>query len=296
MSNTDQQRGVFTISIDYEYAWGYADLFPSPDDVERIHGESAITKRLIELFERYRIPATWAIVGHLLEPRHEGDADPAWFDQDNLIERIAASPVGHEIGCHSYTHIVYDGTVTARTEVERDMQEAHRVHIARGFPFHSFVFPRNREGYHAILKQHGIICFRGSRRVWYGLLPHTLRPLGRGIDYWLPTTHVSVPRRHTSGLVNIPESLLFVSRKGVQRMLPARQAYRKVVWCLNRAVKQRRVFHLWFHPSNFSYDTDTQFVIFERVLAYAAELQKEGRLACMTMGAVGDACIEKGNV
>ena len=60
-------KGVFVISIDYEYAWGYRDQTLSPEWEKRINGETKITKRLLDLFEKYQISATWAIVGHLLD-------------------------------------------------------------------------------------------------------------------------------------------------------------------------------------------------------------------------------------
>jgi hypothetical protein len=293
MTNGCLQQGVFVISIDYERAWGYVDRMLSPRDEARIRGETAIVLRLLELFERYRMPATWAIVGHLLEPRHESDDDTAWFDADGLVSRIAASPARHEIGSHSYAHILYGDPRTTEALAGEDIAHARRIHDEHDLPFCSFVFPRNSEGHHEVLKRYGIICFRGHRGVWYDILPTGLRALWRGVDYWLPTASTGTPRVHPTGLLDIPEGLLLVSRKGVQKLLPTRQTYRKVVWGLNRAVKRRKVFHLWFHPSNFSYDTEKQLALFDRILARAARLREAGKLSCLTMGALAESCANR---
>ena len=116
-----QSMGIFTVSIDYESAWGFADSDLSKTERKRINGEVDVTKRLIELFKRYKVPVTWAVVGHLLEKRcnwseghphpeyrrpiHENEKrdwffhhpaegeynDPLWFDSNGLIQIGRAS-------------------------------------------------------------------------------------------------------------------------------------------------------------------------------------------------------------
>ena len=66
--------GVFTISIDLELAWGIRDRF-TPKALPSLQLEREIVQRLLSVFSRYGISATWAIVGHLLRPRLEGPAE-----------------------------------------------------------------------------------------------------------------------------------------------------------------------------------------------------------------------------
>lgn len=293
MPTSHEKKGSFTISIDYEYAWGFVDRELSPKDILRIRDEASITSRLIDLFEHHRIPATWAIVGHLLEAGHrqgrgpaesgeEHGEDPAWFDARGLVARIAASSVGHEIGSHSYAHPLY-GEIDRDAAMD-DIGRAAEVHTKHKLPFRSFVFPRNKEGHHDLLKDHGITCFRGLNSAWYDKLPYRLWPLGTGIDYWLPTTRTVIPTIHPSGLVNIPDSIALLSRKGLKRLLPPSQSVRKLCRGLDAAARRGETFHLWFHPSNFSYDTETQFKIFDAVLAYAVELRDRRAIDIVTMG------------
>ena len=58
-------RGVFTISIDTEFAWGTFDL-PEAMTYRKLEARSReVITRLLGLFETYNIEATWAVVGHL---------------------------------------------------------------------------------------------------------------------------------------------------------------------------------------------------------------------------------------
>ncbi|MCA9362592.1 hypothetical protein KC906_04405, partial [Candidatus Kaiserbacteria bacterium] len=66
-SPTTEQRGTFTISIDFEYALGYADAVLSEERERLIKEEAAVSRRILKLFETYDVSATWAIVGHFLE-------------------------------------------------------------------------------------------------------------------------------------------------------------------------------------------------------------------------------------
>lgn len=273
-------RGAFIVSIDYEYAWGFVDHELSVEDLERIRHEREITKRLMRLFDTYALPATWAVVGKLIDTSERGD-DAAWYDTDRLVDALAQSSVGHDIGSHSYGHVIF--TDIDEDAARRDSASAIRAHNAHGFAHHSFVFPRNKEKYHAVLADAGFRVFRGQRKQWYHFLPYRLWTLGRGIDYWLPIPHLVEPLRHESGLINIQDSLLFISRRGVQRLLPPKQAIRKIVWGLRAAAREKKVFHLWFHPSNFSYDTETQFFIFEEVLKEVSRLRDKGVLDVHTM-------------
>lgn len=274
-------KGIFTISIDYEGAWGYMDKRLTPTDFNRIRGEVEITKKLLVLFERYTIPVTWAVVGGLLEEGSHGK-DSAWYDSENIVGAITTSSVGHEIGSHSFGHILFDSI--NRSTAEQDIKKARRVHIGNQLPFQTFVFPRNKEGHHAVLKESGITTFRGVNHTWYSRMPGMFQTLGRGIDYWLPTAHLVAPRVHATGLTDISDSMLFVSRRGIQKILPPFQLVRKIKYGIYKAAEKKKIFHLWFHPSNFSYDTDTQLRSLEKILAYASELRAGGHIKICPVG------------
>ena len=310
-------KGIFTLSIDYEFAWGYADSFLSIADKKRIRQEVKIVERLIALFEKYNIPVTWAVVGHLLEqdcgwkdgvphpeysrpvykdekkdwfaqhpPRGELQ-DILWFDSKKIIDKIRNSSVLHEIGSHSYAHIIYGDKDIDHGNVIVDIENARRIHEKNNLPFDSFIFPRNKEGFYHELKSAGIKYFRGTTKRWFHSLPRTLERVGHLLDYFLFYNSVVVPSQHESGLINIPDSLLLLGRNGIRRIIPPTCMKQKIFKGVQKANEEKKIFHLWFHPSNFSYDTDTQFEILEITLRRVVALREKGDIDVLTMNSIG---------
>lgn len=305
------QRGIFTISIDYEFAWGYADQALSRKELLLVQSEASITRRLLALLAQYDIKITWAIVGHLLEkscewqnnivhpeyvrPVHtddsndwfvhhpsEGDYDNVlWYDSEHLIRKIEAE--GHEIGSHSYAHVHYGASGTREESVRADLQNVRRIHAALEYPAKSFVFPRNYEGHHCLLREFGFIAYRGVTPRFYHVLPRPLQKPFHFISYLYPSAAAVMPRRTQNGLVNIPDSMLLFSRAGIRRVVPAALMKLKALRGLTKAAREKKVFHLWFHPSNFWHDTDAQFAILESILRNAADLRAKGLLDVQTM-------------
>lgn len=278
-------RGVFTVSIDYEFAWGYVDQNLSSERLATIRKEVDIVERLIALFEKYKIPATWAIVGHLLnKPEDMSQSnDCAWFDVHGLVSRISNAPTGHEIASHSYAHILYGDARTTHEQVCHDIKMAQKIHQAHGLSFDSFIFPRNSEGYYGELYNQGIKIYRGTTSRWYMGFPKTFRRFFRLLDYYLPAVPVVEPRWTSNGLLCIPDSLLFLSREGVRRFVLPFFMKRKIRKGLYKAVAQKKILHIWFHPSNFSYDTEVQFCVWEEILKEVALLRDAGMLDVLTM-------------
>jgi len=316
------KKGVFTISIDYESAWGYVDHDLSDDDKKRIRDEVFNSRRLILLFEKYNVPATWAVAGHLIDrgctwegktphpeykrPVYKGEkkdwfachppkdeyTDSLWFDSENVISMVRSSSAGHDIGSHSYAHILYDEENTNEASIQADLKNLGRVHRVHDVPLTTFVFPRNVGGFHRLLKINGFTTFRGVSPKWYDEYNGLKKRLAHLIDYINPNGRTSMPDTSTYGLVNIPDSMLLIGRNGPRGLLTPKTILRKAKSGLKRAVKRREVFHLWFHPSNFSYDTETQFGIFEEILKQATDLQKEGKIDILTMEHIAERVLE----
>lgn len=309
-------QGALVISIDYEFQLGFADFNLSETDKERMQNEVGIISRLLTLFEHYNIPATWAVTGHLLEshckweddtphpeyprPIHKHEkrdwfslhppkteyGDPLWFDVRRLVPQILRSPVGHEIASHSYGHIIYGARDVNEEAVRVDIENMKRIHAERKYPLFSFVFPRNREAFHQELKEAGVQCYRGARRMWYRPFPGIVGRALHLVDYFLPTTHTVVPTRGVGGLINLPDSLMLMGRNGLRRVIVPAIMKWKIRRGLMAAAKRGKVFHLWFHPSNFWYDEDGQFEILEETLQYAAALRDNNVLSIQTMRGV----------
>jgi hypothetical protein len=235
------EKGAFCISIDTELLWGRVKN-PTPflDDAKKIR---PVVKKLLTLFEKYQIPATWAIVGEIFNP-----GDSIWHGQD-IIKMIKACP-NQEIACHSYSHEIFDENIISQSVAETEIKKCLKV--ARPLQLRSFVFPKNIVGYLEILKKHGFTSYRGSEQSWFSKIPK-LQKLFQILDFTLLfTPPVSSPSKDHSGLVNIPGSMYYVSARGLRKYIPPKFRLIKVKRGLKKAVKKKKIFHLWFHPIDFT--------------------------------------------
>ena len=288
-------RGGLVISIDLEVAWGTWDRPLTPRRRRALARERMIVDRVLTLFGRYDVRASWAVVGHLLVPHPALGTDPLWYGRD-LVERILAATPAQEIGSHSFAHIPYAEGSTTPDAVRADLAAARRSHLALGLPFSAFVFPRNVVGYRALLKEAGITVYRG--RPGGGPSPirsRRLRRLAAFVYFLAPVSARVVDARIDDvGLVNVPQSMALYTRTGLRRLVASRSLVRKAVRALDRAAAERRLFHLWFHPSNLAHRTEAQLGVLEDILRHAARLRAGGRLEVWSLGDVATSLLARG--
>ncbi|MET0399400.1 MAG: polysaccharide deacetylase family protein [Longimicrobiaceae bacterium] len=279
--------GAFCISIDLELAWGIWDQ-PDPVYLERcLRLEHEIVDRLLDLFGRYRVSATWAVVGRLLERggAAAGPDERLWYAPE-IVQRIRDAAPEQEIGSHSFEHI-YFGQVPAGAAAS-DAASARRVHAEHGLEFTSFVYPRNDVAHLDAIRDAGIRVFRGADEGFLvGLRQRSGGPLGRAahlLEMMLPVTPAVVhPRVHANGLVELPGSMLLIQRRGLRRLVATEVVEAKARLGLRAAAARHGIFHFWFHPSNFYHQTDAQFAVLERVLAYADRMRERGEIQVVPM-------------
>src|SRR6185503_18851693 len=158
--------GKLTISIDLELAWGVWDHLTPADLRLAETAERHICAALIELFDRHRVPATWAVVAALLDEASAA-ARPGpkacWFAPD-IIDRLLNNKAGHEIGTHSGRHIYFD--TASADDARADLEFARSVHRARGLGFESFVFPRGAPGHLDAVAGVGLKVFNAADVGW----------------------------------------------------------------------------------------------------------------------------------
>jgi Polysaccharide deacetylase len=278
-------RGVAVVSIDTELAWGEAHRRDGSGPGHDYDAERAVVDRLLEILDHHEIPVTWAVVGHLFlsacvaddgRPHPEivrpdfGWLDGDWFDIDpcsnasnapwyygpDIIERIRAATVAHEIGCHSFAHVMAGEPGCSVEAFRSDLAACAAVAEAQGLTLRSFVFPRNSLGHLDELPRAGFTSYRGS-----GMRPE----------------------RREDGVWNIPQTFLFAPATH-RRWLPTALWTRIPIRRLHQAARRRSLFHLWFHPYNITADVDRGLDTLERICAEAARLRSRGRLDMLTMG------------
>jgi peptidoglycan/xylan/chitin deacetylase (PgdA/CDA1 family) len=316
-------RPTFIISLDEELVWGSFDHTAPARFAERYPDLRGVVRELLRVFDRHDVPATWAIVGHLflhsctrgadgrahpelLRPRHawfQGDwlsqdpctdrtRDPLWYG-DDLVDLVRGARVAHEIGCHSFSHVVYGDVGCTEAVAESDLSACLEAARPRGIVLRSFVFPRNAEGHHGVLQRHGFAAYRGEDPSWYRTLPGTARRAAHLFDQAaaLPPP-VTEPSEKLPGLWNFPGSMLLLHTDGVRRLIPFASRVLKARAGLRRAIRERKLFHLWFHPFNVARHRDGMLDTLDAILADAARLRDRGELDIMTMGGLAKRCCQ----
>lgn len=279
-------KGIVTISIDVELAWGNWDNITRTQLALVEQHERAIVTRLIEIFDRHQIPATFAIVAALLDRASAAGRpgrEDSWYAPD-IVDTIAGASVRHDIGSHGGRHIYLDQVSEA--EADEDLEFARQTHAANQIDFRSFVFPRNRIGKKTLLERHGIKVFRGEDMAWHQRIRSRQEQAGRIanlIDKMLPIAPGAVRPARDGAMVDLPGSMLLMSRNGLRRFAASGVTATKLNRGIATAMEKEGVFHLWFHPSNFYHDRDAQFTLFEDFVRHLAELSGQGAIGVSPM-------------
>jgi Polysaccharide deacetylase len=285
------QKGKLTISIDLELAWGVWDYVTSEHLRMADTAERPICAALIDLFDQHHIPVTWAIVAALLDKassRSRPGSQACWYAPD-IIERLVAAKVHHEIASHSGRHIYFD--TASRSEAEADLEFAREIHRTNALSFRSFVFPRGARGHLDVLTRVGLQTCNYGDVGWVQSARRAGRRAGQAanlIDKLLPIPpHPARPERDGE-LIHIPKSMLLMARNGPRRFILPPVTRSKLRSGLERACRMGGAFHLWFHPSNFYYRRDEQLSTLAWFLNHAASEASRGRLDVCTMGSYAD--------
>lgn len=317
--------GIFTISLDFELFWGVHDKRTLKDYGRNILGAREAIPRMLELFERYGIHCTWAIVGFLFfgdkeellqylpqeRPRYAKPAlspypliaglgpterqDPYHFGL-SLVRRIKDYP-HQEIGTHTFSHYycLEDGQTpeTFRADLEAARRSAARL----GITLRSLVFPRNQfsPAYLGICRDAGIDAVRGNQRFWLFRSnaeagERLIRKICRRLDHYLPLSGYNgvTPELESSGIVNIRSSRFLLAVPNRSRTFGG-LCQRRISAAMTNAATSGRIFHLWWHPHNFGSHVDANMAILRQILAHYRTLAEEHGMVARNMGEVAAA-------
>jgi peptidoglycan/xylan/chitin deacetylase (PgdA/CDA1 family) len=306
-------RGAFVVSIDTELAWGEMHRRDGSEGRHRFAAEREVIDRLLALFARYDISATWAVVGHLfldachddgrgphpdlvtpdypwldgdwlaVDPATDLGHDPFWYGRD-IVDAILACPVRQEVGSHSFSHVIVDDPACTAEVFDSELNAAERVAAERDVELRSFVYPRNQIAQVARLGEHGFRCYRGGRPQppFAGRPAWQRRALGLA-DKVRPLAGSAVlPAPGDGGVWNVPQTYLFAP--SADSRLPVDLWVRRPVARLRQATRARSLFHLWFHPYNVTAAPERSFAALDRICAAAARWRDAGELDVLTMG------------
>lgn len=231
-------KGVFSISLDFELHWGGFEKWPLsvasrqlPVSVNRKSGyynryflsTRDVIPRMLDLFKKYEIHVTWAVVGMLLhkskeqllenapelKPTYNVKELSAYYfinkvgigsDEDNdpfhfapsLVELILQTP-NQEVGSHTFSHFYCNESGQTLEQFREDLKAAKRVASNYGVKLKSLVFPRNQfnDDYLSVCFEEGIKSIRSNPLDWFWNIKSTQQEskwkrLNRGLDAYFP--------------------------------------------------------------------------------------------------------------
>jgi peptidoglycan/xylan/chitin deacetylase (PgdA/CDA1 family) len=283
-------RAAVCISADFELSWAFRH-HSKEVACDKGRQERENIPKLLKIFEEAHFPITWATVGHLFlegcvrapgglahpemprPPRNDlwtGDwymhdpctnyrRDPLWYAPD-LIQRVIESPVGHEFGTHSFSHIDFSSACSDPILVRRELEESAIAMRRFGIRPRSLVYPFNRIGktYLDLLAEFSITAVRHRDR----------------------HVRLSYPERTASGVYRLYESMNLRTAKHYD--YPD-----KVNIFIAEAMKRHAAFHLWFHPSDPVAHSEGDL---RRIVQYLDRQRNEGLAWIATMAELAAYC------
>jgi hypothetical protein len=305
------ERGAAIISLDTEQLWGHLDLL-SPEQFEaRFPNAPAVHDRILNLLSGEGISATWTLVGALTLPGTKGPTDPRfaktpaywaekipagnertqplWYAR-SFVERLQRAKTPQDLGMHGgISHLVWGDSRTSAKIAENELRFGMEALREIGIEAKSFVFPRDLEAHHAILRDGGIRCYRGrapilSERLGFNLAGSLARA-GEEVCSLVPPP--IWPEEVIPGLWNVPASMsIYCLGATRSRFVPAKLRLERTKLGLDAAAKQRGIFHLAMHPENVA-ESDFAFPVFESMVHEICRRRDRGEIDTLSMnGAV----------
>ncbi|MEM2241040.1 MAG: polysaccharide deacetylase family protein [Nitrososphaeria archaeon] len=307
------QKGVFLISVDLEMMWGFnSELLENNLSIKpylkMIKKSREAISYLLEILEKYEIPATWAVVGHLmlnrcervnglphpnmprpkikgvdwysLDPCSSVKDEPLWYAPD-IVASILDSEIVHEFASHSFSHV--DFTKIDAEIAAAEVRESKRlIENVCGTTVKTFIFPKSRFGHFDILKEHGFIAFRGKSSIKdrklarYPFIDKILN-YAKMMNKSNPLVLVDQPKLE-QGLWNIPGSLLFQGSSWVD----FHYLYKIASESIKKIIKNKAIFQIILH--DYSLVPPNSRKAFLNVITLASSLKKKGMIEILNIG------------
>jgi len=253
--------GVVLISADFELAWAWRFDRLNPDPLNNslvlARRERSNIPKLIELSEKFGIPVTWGTVGHLMleeckntgpVPHPELERFPYfeneywkfnkgdWFDDDpcsslstapewyapDLIKLILGSKEGHEIGCHTFSHISCSDAICKPGVLNGELKASQMAASPFGINLESFIFPGHTMGNYDTIRAAGFTSIRTN----------FINTLG-------------YPYLHPNGLWEHKSTM----ELGYNKIFSVKQNLRRYKTIIDKCISNHQVCNFWFHPS-----------------------------------------------
>lgn len=319
------QIGTLVLSLDFELLWGIRDFAESNLHQHAIINTRCVVPALLELFHKYDVHATWAVVGFLLfddraellanlpkvRPFYknkylspyedlpsigENETEDGLHFAASLVRQITATPY-QELGTHTFSHYYCLENGQIPDDFRGDLCAAQKVAAKFNSKIVSIVFPRNQCSFPhlQVCAEHGVLAYRGNETEWYyheqehRVYRQWHRRLFRLMDayvnlsgdntYLIPDDNV-LP-------MNLPSSRYLRSfTKKLRFLEPLR--LQRILTSMTSAARNGQIFHLWWHPEDFSGNFKENLIFLKKLLIHFKKLQHLYGMRSLNMGEIAE--------
>jgi peptidoglycan/xylan/chitin deacetylase (PgdA/CDA1 family) len=324
----ESEQGALVISLDFELHWGVRDHRPlDAAERTRLLAARAVVPEILSAFREHSVRATWATAGLLfarsrdeaeacrprrvphyqrreLDPYGESlgrdEEDDPYHFAPSLIRLIADQP-GQELGSHSYSHYYALEAGQGADEFKADLESARQIAENSGYRLRSYVFPRNqvRSAYLPLLAQAGFCTYRGVElAASKAPVPfrEQQRPWRRALRlmdaYWNVNGPQTLEWPRGGEPVRVDASRYLRPFEPALRALEGARL-KRIANAMREAAREKRIFHLWWHPEDFADHPERNIEFLDRVLHTFSQCRRECGMLSLSMGDVPSVRCEK---
>lgn len=288
MQSSDK-KGALVISLDFELIWGMRHLCnENKVYLKQLLKTREVIPTILDMFEEYNIAATWACVGFLfaksrdelqkytpsvlpdyknirlypyLDSLGEGEGDDPLHYAPEIINLIQQTK-NQEIATHTFSHYYCMEEGQTEESFDADLDSALAIANEYDIKINSIIFPAHQinHKYEHILIKRGITSYRGNKQhAIYQYKNDKYNSYNNRLCRLLDT-YCNITGHHLSnwedilspsGLCNIPASR-FLRPATKKLSLLNNLKINRILTAMNIAARTNKIFHLWWHPHNFS--------------------------------------------
>lgn len=315
-------NGTMVISLDFEMMWGVLDH----ESVETygnniLNGKTAIYQ-ILELFNKYQIHATWGIVGFLcfhdtqelrknfpitlpnyVETKYNSYSyidkitkeQQSFFFAPELINTIH-NYENQEIASHTFSHYFCLEDGQTQEDFDNDLRAMLHLFKKMQLPLSSIIFPRNQfnQAYLDSLCNTGVITYRGNEQLWcYNsskrknnfLIKRAIRLFDTYFNICGNLCY-DYSELESKDLVNIKSSR-FLRPYSKKLRFGETFKLKRIMKQMTYAAKNKKVFHMWWHPHNFGNNLELNLNNLEILLLHYKNLQQDYGFQSLNMHELG---------